>query len=543
MQQAEQARLRALDAARVWETPSEPRFDDIAMLAALLGQARIGLVSFVGGERQWFKARHGTQIVGTTRELSLCDEVVRTGAAVVAEDLRSDERFRDHPLLAADPRIGFYAGYPVGFDGQVIGTVCVVDEDPRSVSGSQRDGLRALASQVEALLELRRQVARTESTERRLQRLELLTRNALDVYLFLDGKGQVVDANERALDFYGYTRDEITRLSVRDLRASADAMSVQQVLDSVTERGARFETVHRKKDGSTVEVDVSVASIAARDRDTDEDGERRALLFTTVRDVHARVEHERALERAKTAAEEANRLKSRFLRNMSHELRTPLNAVLGFARVLQRERHGTLTPEQGSYVRDMVDGGEHMLRLVNDLLDLQWVEEGRARLDRRPVSPRTMGEDAARLVRQLAAERDQQISVSFVADAAAHGEGELSVRVDRGRMVQVLVNLLSNAIKFTAPGGHIRLSIEATRSAATFAVEDEGIGISADDQPRVFEEFARVGDTAHSRGLGLGLALSKRLVEEHGGTIRLTSALGVGSRFVVTVPREEPGAS
>jgi signal transduction histidine kinase len=398
MDEAEQARLRALDAALVWETPSEPRFDDIAMLAATLGRARIGLVSFVGRERQWFKARHGTDIPGTPRALSLCDEVVRTGAPVVAFDLRADGRFVEHPLLAADPRIGFYAGYPVWFDGQVVGTVCVVDDEPRAMTTVQRDGLRALAAQVEALLELRRRVARSVASEQ---------------------------------------------------------------------------------------------------------------------------------------------VKSRFLRNMSHELRTPLNAVLGFARVLQRERHGKLSPEQASYVRDMVDGGEHMLRLVNDLLDLQWIEEGRATLDRRLVSPRTVGEDAVRLVRQLAEERDQRIAVAFAAD----GAGDLSVRVDRGRMVQVLVNLLSNAIKFTAPGGHIRLSIEATAQGATFTVEDDGIGISESDQPRVFEEFARVGDTAHSRGLGLGLALSKRLVEEHGGTVRVTSALGVGSRFVVRLPRAEASAA
>ncbi len=637
MNEAEQTRLRALDAARVWQTPAEERFDGIAMLAATLAHARIGLVSFTGEERTFFKAHHGTEVRDTARELSPCDEVIRTGAPVIAEE----------------PRL--YAGFPVWFDGQVIGTVSVADDEPRTLSAAQREGLRALAVQVEALLELRARRAggRAEPNERRLHRLELLTRNALDPFLFLDASGGIVDVNERALEFYGYSRGEILQLNVRDLRAPGHASGVQQVLDNVTEQGARLVVKHHRKNGTVMDVEVSITSLSSSQREAERvlarstGEEREATVFSTVRDlsertraarvdatneviidhlgdavvitdllgrvlqwstgatelfgydretmvgqtlqrlgvsddapidadlgdmtlwassgaevpverssnvvrypdgalaafvhvfrdIHARLERERALERAKSAAEEANRLKSRFLRNMSHELRTPLNAVLGFARVLQRERHGKLSPEQASYVHDMVDGGEHMLRLVNDLLDPQWVEEGRARLDRRLISSKTVGEDAVRLVRQLAHERDQRLTVTFGSD------GDLLVRVDRGRLVQVLVNLLSNSIKFTAPGGHIRLTIEASTHAATFAVEDDGIGISDADQPRVFEEFARVGDTAHSRGLGLGLALSKRLVEEHGGTIRVTSALGVGSRFVVTVPRAEANAA
>jgi PAS domain S-box-containing protein len=635
MNEAEQTRLRALDAARVWQTPAEERFDGIAMLAATVAHARVGLVSFTGEDRTWFKARHGTEERDTARELSPCEEVIRAGAPVIAEE----------------PRL--YAGYPVWFDGQVVGAVSVADDEPRTLSAAQRGGLHALARQVEGLLEMRRAVAPSEPGERRLHRLELLTRNALDAFLFLDAQGGLVDFNERALDLYGYTRSEMLQLNVRDLRAPGHSSGVQQVLDNLTEQGAHLLVKHHKKNGTLMDVEVSATSLSSSQREAERvlarstGEEREATVFSTVRDlsertraarvdatneviidhlgdavvitdllgrvlqwstgatalfgydresmvgqtlqrlgvaddapidadvremtlwalsgaevpverssnvvrypdgalaafvhvfrdIHARLERERALERAKSAAEEANRLKSRFLRNMSHELRTPLNAVLGFARVLQRERHGKLSAEQASYVNDMVDGGEHMLRLVNDLLDLQWVEEGRARLDRRLISSKTVGEDAVRLVRQMAHDRDQRVTVAFASD------GDLLVRVDRGRLVQVLVNLLSNAIKFTAPGGHIRLTIEASARAATFAVEDDGIGISEADQPRVFEEFARVGDTAHSRGLGLGLALSKRLVEEHGGTIRVTSALGVGSRFVVTVPRAEANAA
>jgi signal transduction histidine kinase/CheY-like chemotaxis protein len=226
----------------------------------------------------------------------------------------------------------------------------------------------------------------------------------------------------------------------------------------------------------------------------------------------------------------ASAAKSDFLASMSHELRTPLNAIIGFSELMisEPEVDGTLAVPR-EWVEHIRSGGSHLLVLINDVLDLSKIEAGRLDLVRERIHlPHAIGESVAGL-RPLADRK--QLAIELVVEPAI-------VDVDPGRFRQILYNLLSNAIKFTPAGGSISIEASTVGDEVRIAVRDSGVGISTDDQARVFEEFRQVGGRAEqAAGSGLGLALTKRLTEAHGGRVELESTVGAGSTFTVVLPR------
>ncbi len=244
------------------------------------------------------------------------------------------------------------------------------------------------------------------------------------------------------------------------------------------------------------------------------------------------------LDQARRKAEQASKSKSQFVANMPHEFKTPLTAIIGFGELLEEGEEGaTLSPKQREFVGHMVSSGRHLVSLMNDILDLSRIEAGRIDLRRELVSVRDVLDGARDTVRPLADKR------SIVLDSEV-AESLPRISIDPVRITQVLYNLLSNGIKFTPPGGRVRLRASTLGNAVTIAVEDSGIGISATDQKRLFREFERIEPTASrgAEGTGLGLALVKRLVELHGGTIAVQSEPGRGSTFTVTLPADSQAA-
>ncbi|HEY3523813.1 MAG TPA: response regulator, partial [Candidatus Limnocylindrales bacterium] len=277
---------------------------------------------------------------------------------------------------------------------------------------------------------------------------------------------------------------------------------------------------------------------AARTLFADED---RDLLLALGRQATSLVERREALaaqegltvQLATTveALRSASQAKSDFLASMSHELRTPLNAIIGFSDLMRHEP----TDEEGSvhvpleWVEHIHRGGTHLVELVNDVLDLAKVEAGRLELDRVPVDVQAAAAESVAGLRPLADRKHQEVEVTVGPD--------VTVLADRGRIRQVLYNLLSNAIKFTPEGGRIVVEGRPTDGGYELAVVDSGVGIAPEDQGTVFEEFRQVGQGAQrTDGTGLGLALTRRLVEAHGGRISVESTPGEGSRFAVVLP-------
>jgi signal transduction histidine kinase len=235
-------------------------------------------------------------------------------------------------------------------------------------------------------------------------------------------------------------------------------------------------------------------------------------------------------DRKRTAIAEAeNEAKSRFLTNMSHELRTPLNSILGFAELLEAGSGGELSELQRAYVANIRAGGDHLLQLVNDVLDLSRVASGH--LEIRPESvPVGMAVDEV-LARLSPLAEAKGVSLS------QEGVADLTVWADRLRLSQVLLNLASNGVKFTAAGGRVWISAQAPGDLIELAVSDTGDGIPEKELNRIFEEFTQVeGSDQASQGTGLGLALCKRLTEAMGGRIAVRSQVGSGTTFTIRLP-------
>ncbi len=283
-------------------------------------------------------------------------------------------------------------------------------------------------------------------------------------------------------------------------------------------------------------------------------GERRAIsarVFTirprkrqhylvSMRDITLTKRAEETLRLANAELERALRMKDEFLANMSHELRTPLNAILGLSESLLEQVAGPLTAKQQKYLNTINESGSHLLELINDILDLAKVESGQVKLELRQVDINEACEASMRMIWQLANKKNQKIVYE---SALAAG----SVLADERRLKQMIVNLLSNAVKFTPANGKIGLSVSARPEEKRLLIEiwDTGIGIRQEDIPRLFRPFVQLDSTLsrEATGTGLGLVLVANIARMHGGSVSITSQMGEGSRFTISLPWDPAGDS
>jgi protein-histidine pros-kinase len=376
-------------------------------------------------------------------------------------------------------------------------------------------------------------------------RYRRLFETAQDGILILDADtGQVVDANPFMKDLLGYSQKEFLGRKLWEIGpfkgtgASKIAFAELQLKDRIRYEGLPLET----KDGRRVEVEfISNAYLVDTKRLIQcniRDITERKRTEEEIRSLNAGLEQRVAertieLQSAKEQAESADRMKSEFLANMSHELRTPLNGIIGFSEFLIDGKTGALTPKQTEYVTDIFNSGRQLLQLINDVLDLAKVEAGKMDLYPETFSVGKAIEEVCSVVGPMAQRKG--IAIHSEVEAAAD-----AVTLDRQKLKQVLSNLLSNAVKFTEDGGSVNIIGDLYDHARLrLRVQDSGIGIKVEDFDKLFVEFRQVdsGLARRHQGTGLGLALTKKIVEFQRGTIEVESAPGKGSTFTVILPR------
>ena len=270
-----------------------------------------------------------------------------------------------------------------------------------------------------------------------------------------------------------------------------------------------------RKDGSLIDVEISTSIVVLNDE---------KLFISFVRDISERKRTERYILHARDEAERASRAKTDFLSRMSHELRTPLNAILGFSQLLKMDTDRLLTISQTQQLQEIISAGKHLLSLVDEILDLSRIESGHLDLKLAPQDINAILEESITQIIPLADERD--ISIKTEIDA------QYFVNADQTRLKQVCLNLLSNAVKYNHNGGEILIHHEKQDDILRVNVVDTGIGIPVEVQNRLFRPFERVASAYEAiEGTGIGLALTKHLIENMGGKIGVDSAKDAGSNF------------
>jgi PAS domain S-box-containing protein len=562
----EAARLETLRRLHILDTEPEPAFDDVAKLAATLCEAPIAMVSFVDDRRVWFKAVRGLRAAQMSRDAWPCSSTIRHAKAFILRDLREDPRFSKSPVIA-DPGVLFYAGAPlVTANGHAIGALCVADTRARQLTPEQLDALQVLARQVGAQLELRlraeelalvnkrlealRILAPDEggsergdlgelpwdkSTEKRLREVAALQRAILDsanyAIVSCDPNGTIRTFNASASQMSGYDADEVV--------GRANLISLHDRMEMLV----RAKELSRELD-VPVPTGVEVLFVKPRMGKADEiewtyirkDGSRFPILLsvTALRDDTGSIIGYLCVGKDLTDHKEVDRMKSEFISTVSHELRTPLTSIRGALGLLDGGVVGALPPEAQEVVQIAIANSERLIRLINELLELDKMEAGKIELHLQNIDPAKLATAALEGIRGMA---DQSgIKLSGTIDVRG------VVRGDWDRLIQVLTNLLSNAIKFSPQGGQVQIKVErGTKSGLRFSVVDQGPGVPPDQLHKLFRKFQQLdsSDSRQKGGTGLGLAISKALVEHHGGMIGIDSALGVGSTFWFEVPFDE----
>jgi PAS domain S-box-containing protein len=368
------------------------------------------------------------------------------------------------------------------------------------------------------------------------ERYRSLMEKASDAILLADLQGNLIDANQKAIELFGYSKEEITQMTMRQLHEEGELDKYVAVFRDIADQGVGklLDAQIFCKNGTFVDVDITGSLIQW--------GEK-PILQGIFRDITERKQAENKLREsyeklAQTNADlaRATRLKDEFLANMSHELRTPLNAILGMSEALLDQAFGLLNDQQRRSLQTVTRSGNHLLSLINDILDLSKIEAGKITLTYSSISIHQLCDSSISFIKQQAAQKQIQLEVDIPPNLPP-------LFLDERRIRQVLINLLNNAVKFTNPQGKITLKVTLEPSTETgnmirCAVIDTGIGITPENISKLFQPFVQI-DSALNRqytGTGLGLSLVKRLVEMHDGRVSVTSQPGVGSCFMIDLP-------
>ena len=545
--QNEHARLEALRRTGLLDSPPDKAFEDFAKLAAFICKTPIALVSLVDEDRQWFKAKVGLGVPATARTDSFCAHAILEREVMTVPDALDDARFVDNPLVVGPPKIRFYAGAPlVTPEGHALGTLCVIDREPRKLEPAQIEALDALARQVVNYIELRMREGLLDRSTQELHKTQRESRTASRAVQSLlnlqraifDGAshaiiacapdGTVLSFNRAAARMLGYDAAEVVgkitwvqfhdpaEVAARARELSAELHEpVAPGMDAFTAKARRNvpderEWTWARQDGSRFPVLLAVTALR----------EQTGALTGFV-----------ALAQDITERKQVEQIKNEFVSIVSHELRTPLTSIRGALGLLEGGVLGEL-PEQA---REMITiartNSDRLIRLINEILDLEKIEAGKIELAVSQVDAEELVRAALEGIAGFAAEASIELRAQVAERAALVG--------DRDRLLQVLTNLLSNAIKFSPPQGVVSVRVETRGANLRFSIADSGPGIPEHQRSLLFRKFQQLdsSDTRRKGGTGLGLAITKAIVEQHRGRIWVESEPGKGAVFLFEIPR------
>ncbi|MGY6586759.1 MAG: ATP-binding protein [Wenzhouxiangella sp.] len=502
----EKARLSALQMSGLLDSEPEERFDRITRLAALVFDVPIALVSLVDEHRQWFKSRHGTDLCQTDRSSSFCAHAILQAELFEIPDASIDARFQDNPLVVDGPGIRFYAGVPISDgSGHVLGTLCLIDRQPRQLSATERHCLLLLGQLVnDEISSLSRHILASVAEQ---------TSNAV---IITDPQGITTWVNPGFSRMTGYSAAEMIGHRPGEL-----LQGPKTSLNTIAE-------MHRSlASGNGFEVEILNYDKAGRPFWVH-------IQCNPLRQPDGRVHGYIAIQSDIGKLKQSEQLKRELTMTISHELRTPLTSLAGALDLLGEGASGELPAASQRLVAIARSNSQRMKRLIDDLLDLEKLRVGDMEFNCRPHALKPLLDQAAANHRTFAGNKTVDLIVTDSDQAGL-------ILTDACRFQQIMSNLISNAVKFSPDQAQVVITVGHQAGQARIEVHDQGPGISREDQARLFQPFRQLnsGDEPPHGGSGLGLAISKALVEGMGGQIGIDSDTNQGCCVWFTQPLAE----
>ena len=580
----EAERLAALRDYDVLDTPAEPQYDDLTELAARICEAPIALISLVDENRQWFKSHRGLETRETERDMAFCAHAILHPETFVIEDATQDARFADNPLVTADPKIRFYAGAPlITPGGHALGTLCVIDTEPRRLRPDHDEALRILSRHVINLLELRRRrgeqdrrpdldgadqaqtlpaappadsrvAMRQQWRDAERARLALLSvledqkeieaklresevryrhlfeRNPAPMLVYERGSLRLLAVNEAFSRHYGYTQAEAEGLLLTDLYPTDEREPLATLASRLQGYANVGEWHHVKKDGSLI-------TIVASSHDTEFNARRARIAVIT--DITERKHAEQEVQNLARELDDRVKLRTReleaankeletFTYSVSHDLKAPLRGIDGYSRLLIEDHLDQLNDEGRQFLHNVRRGVEQMNQLIEDLLTY-------SRMERRGMQHVEV--DLGQLIDAALEERRDELSSN-------HAETRVELdtliaRADPEGVAMVFRNLIDNALKFTRDRQPpvIEITGRVKDKAIIVAVRDNGIGFDMRFHDQIFDVFQRLQRAEEYPGTGVGLAIVRKAVQRMRGRVWAESVPGEGACFFVELPK------
>lgn len=544
------------EALRILKAPagSIALYDEKSNLLVL--KAHEGFSAGFSRVTQWEKRKGG-----------MTDHILGKRVPTVINDVK-DFPFVDNAVLL-DAGIKSLIALPFRANSRIVGILYIDDFEPRQWKPREVDFLILFGVQAASAIEKYKLIEDIKDTKTYLQNV---LDNSADIIITSDVEGKVVGFNKGATRILGYSQNEIVGKQVESLWVVPDDRKQIVRMMETYNYVSNYETQFKTKRGDIVDVSITLSyitldgdkigtvgiskDITERKRLSRELEERNSELQELNEGLEEKViSRTKELREANVELQRLNETKSKFIATMSHELRTPLNSILGFSEILKDKNYDLSEEKQKRYATNIYNSGSHLLQLINNILDLAKIESGKTDMNFETLQVRKVITEIESVVRPLTVKKKQHLKVMISDDVSC-------VRADKIKFKQIMYNLLSNAVKFTPEEGEIVLEgrtaavpCECGGSAfkrvpdksgamLVLSVSDTGIGIRKEDIERIFVEFEQV-DSSYSRryeGTGLGLALTRKLVELHGGEVRVESEEGVGSRFVVSLPLVDKAA-
>jgi PAS domain S-box-containing protein len=534
----EAERLDVLHSLSILDTAPEESFDDLARLASQICGTPIALVSLVDTDRQWFKSRVGITTTETSRDIAFCSHAILQTDLFLVLDTSIDERFSDNPLVTGEPHIRFYAGTPlITSEGAAIGTLCVMDQEPRWLSVEQIESLKIITRQVVRQIEQRRDLASIAQISLDIHQVGEKLRLSQERFelAILGSSGGIWDWNMKTKEVFfsprwksilGYADHEIpNHLEEWTQRLHPeDGQRVQTALAAYLKREIStydLEYRLRHKDGTYRWILSRSAAL------WDDQGKPYRMAGSHI-DITDRKQAEEIVEKAFQKERELSELKSRFISMASHEFRTPLTSIVLYAELLKNYSHTWDKKEKDEAFQRIQDAVQTMTDLMDGVLAVGHIEEGKQAFQPKVLDLSHLIQDVIEQAKLLS---QTQCNIFF--DARPKN---INVALDETIARQILTNLIFNAVKYSPDGGDISISCRHQGSSLTLQIQDQGIGIPKENQDNIFEPFYRAENVDYIAGTGLGLAIVKQGVYAHRGTISVESEMGQGTTFTITLP-------